>query len=257
TFRTAGRPGNPDFRALLNMLTSLPESIKHAIPEFEGLEKLMRDSGQLNGNVLRAFVETSGTAFETRLKVAVLKDLQSVLRNLIALQSEGDLKGALLRLKSLLKSQEVVQTLKQAGFRIPEISSRIEEFIRHIEFFQVTSKINDMFYTFLPVMWEGLKDSEFLFRRDKDGKDGSCTCDINLDLEKLGKLSVSVTVLEKAFFVSIFVEQPETAALISSGKKLLEERFASQGLMLKAVNINQKKGISFGQAQNKGVNLKI
>ena len=58
----------------------------------------MLDTKALNGNVVRAFVETSGVAFETKLKVATLRDPESVLRNIIALQSEGDLKGLLLSL---------------------------------------------------------------------------------------------------------------------------------------------------------------
>jgi hypothetical protein len=249
--------GNPEFRDLLNMLRSLPDGIKTAIPEFDGLEKLMLGSKQLTGNVLRAFVESSGVAFETRLKVAMLNDPQSVLQNLIALQAEGDLKGLLLRLKNLLKTQDAAEILKQAGLRVSEVSSMIEKFTRHIEFFQLTSKINDMFYTFLPVQWEGLKDSEFLFRKNKDDKNDSCTCDINLDLEKLGKLSVSVTAVEKAFYVSFFAERPEIAAMIGSGKKMLEERFASQGLLLKAINVNEKQRIDFGKIQDEGVNIKI
>jgi hypothetical protein len=254
---SGSRLANTEFKDLLNMLRSLPESIKTAVQEFEGLEKLMLGAKQLDGNVLRAFVETSGVAFETRLKIAVLNDPRSVLQNLIVLQAEGDLKGLLLKLKDLLKTRDAAEILKQAGFKVSEVSSMVEKFIRHVEFFQLTSRIDDMFYTFLPVMWEGLKDSEFMFRRDHDENNESFTCDINLDLEKLGKLSVSVTVMEKALYVSFFVERPEVADLISSGKKLLEERFASLGLVLKAINVNQNKGILFGKAQNKGVNLKI
>ena len=107
-----------------------------------------------------------------------------------------------------------------------------------------------MFYTFMPVLWEGLKDGEFLFKKNKDGKNDSYACDINLDLEKLGKLSVSVTSMEKSFYVSFFIERPKIADIISSEKKMLQERFASQGLMLKAITINQKQGIDFGKAQN-------
>jgi len=251
------RLSNSEFKDLLNMLKSLPDSVKTSIPGFKGLERLLLDAKGLNGNVLRAFVETSGVVFETRLKVAALSDPKSVLQNIIALQSGGDLKGLLLELKNILKDSNVIQTLKHAGFKVSDLSDMVEKFTRNIEFFQLTSKINDMFYTFMPVLWEGLKDGEFIFKKNKNEKNDSYTCDINLDLEKLGKLSVSVTSMEKAFYVTFFIEQPEIAALISSEKKTLEERFASQGLMLKAVNVNRKKAISFGEAQNRGVNLKI
>ena len=251
------RLSNSEFKELLSMLKSLPESIKTAIPELNGLEKLMPDAKELNGNVIRAFVETSGVAFETKLKVAVLRDPESVLRNIIALQSDGDLKGLLLKLDNILKDAEVIQTLKQAGFKASDMSDKVEKFVRNIEFFQLTSKVNDMFYTFMPVLWEGLKDGEFLFKKNKGRENDSYACDINLDLERLGKLSVSVTSMEKAFYVSFFIEQPEVAAIVTSEKKALQERFTSQGLTLKAITINQKKKIDFGKVQNKGVNIKI
>ena len=251
------RLSSPEFKELLGMLKSLPESIKTAIPELKGLEKLLPDAKKLNGNVIRAFVETSGVALETKLKVAVLKDPESLLRNIMALQSDGDLKGMLLKLDNILKDAAVIQTLKHAGFKASDMSDMVEKFIRNIEFFQLTSRVNDMFYTFMPVLWEGLKDGEFLFKKKKDGERDSYACDINLDLERLGKLSVSVTGMDKAFYVSFFIEQPEVAAIVTSGKKALQERFASQGLMLKVITINQKKRVDFGKAQNQGVNLKI
>jgi gamma-glutamyl phosphate reductase len=251
------RLSNSEFKELLSMLKSLPDSIKTAIPELKGLEKLMPDAKELNGNVIRAFVETSGVAFETKLKVAVLRDPESVLRNIIALQSDGDLKGLLLKLDSILKDPDMIQTLKQAGFKASDMSDMVERFVRNIEFFQLTSKVNDMFYTFMPALWEGLKDGEFLFKKNKGRENDSYACDINLDLERLGKLSVSVTSMEKAFYVSFFIEQPEVAAIVASEKKALQERFALQGLTLKAITINQKKKIDFGKVQNQGINITI
>ncbi|RJQ24036.1 MAG: flagellar hook-length control protein FliK [Nitrospiraceae bacterium] len=253
---SASRPGNPEFKELLNMLSSLPGNIKAAIPELEGLEKLLLGAKQIDGNILRAFIETSGVAFETRMKIAVLSDPGSVLRGLMALQTEGDLKGILLRLKGLLKGKDVVKTLRQAGVKASEMLEMIERFTRNIEFFQLTSKINDMFYTFLPLLWDGLKDSEFLFRRDKHEKRDAYVCDINLDLEKIGKLSVSVNVMEKAFYVAFFAERAEVAAFINSEKKLLEDRFASQGLALKGITVHHKKDIVFGRVQPRGVSIR-
>ncbi|RJQ49519.1 MAG: flagellar hook-length control protein FliK [Nitrospiraceae bacterium] len=251
------RLGNAEFKNILTMLKSLPESVKTAIPEFRGLEKLMVNVRELDGNVLRAFIETSGVAFETKLKIAALSDPQSLLRNLAALQTEGDLKGLLLRIGNLLKDRQAVKVLEQAGFKISEVSSLIEKFTRHIEFFQLTSRINDMFCTFMPVLWDDLRDGEFQFKKGKRGGSDSYTCDLNLDLEKLGKLSVSVTVMEKAFYVSLFAERPEIADFIASEKNLLEERFATQGLLLKALTVKQRSGIAIGMPQRQGVNLKI
>lgn len=249
------RMGNAEFKLLYNMLKSLPQPVKTAIPEFQNLEKLVPDIKQIDGKQLKAFVESSGVAFETRLKVAVLKDPGSMLQNLMALQSEGDLKALLLNLKNLLKDQNLVNILKQAGHNVPELSNMADSFIKTIEFFQFSSRLNDMFHTFLPVMWDDLRDSEFTFRKGKKGRKGSCTCGIKLDLESLGKLSIAVTVSDNAFYITFHAEESNMVQLIQSNKHLLEKSFESQGLTLKAINIDQKK-IVFGEPQRQGIDVK-
>jgi hypothetical protein len=254
---STARAGNSEFQELFNMLKSLPESIKTAIPEFKNLEQLLLDIKQLDGKVLKAFVETSGVAFETRLKIAVLGDPASILQNLMSLQAEGDLKALLLRLRNLLKDRNIINALMQSGHDISEVSGTVERFIKNIELFQLTSKFNDMFYTFLPVLWDDLKDGEFLFKKNREHGRESYTCDINLDTESLGKLSISVTIQDKSFFITFYSERHEVNELIKSQKHVLEGRFASQGLPLKAINFNHKKTIPFGKANVQGVNMKI
>ena len=251
------RLDNAEFRLLFNMLRALPQNIKMAIPEFQGLEKLMIDINQVDGKLLKAFVETSGVAFETRLKIAVLNDPGSLLRNLMALQDEGDLKALLMRLKNVLKDQGALDTLKQSGLGISKISGAVDRFIREIELFQITSRLNDMFYTFLPLLWDDLREGEFLFNKNRGSRRGSYSCDINLDLESLGRLSISVTILDRSFYVTFLTQRPEVADLVRSQRHLLEEGFASKGLSLKAININHKKEIIFGEAQRQGINVRI
>ena len=251
------RLGNAEFKFLLNILKSLPQNIKGAIPEFQSLEKLLLDITQINGKRLKAFVETSGVAFETRLKIAVLNDSGSILRNLTALQAEGDLKTLLMRFKKLLKDEGVINTLKQSGFRISDVSGSVDRFIRGIEFFQLTSRLNDMFYTFLPLLWDDLRDGELIFKKGKRNRRGSYSCDINLDLESLGKLSISVTILNSSFYVTFLTGRQDVKDIIKSQRHILEGRFASQALSLKAISINREKEIVFGKAQVQGVNVKI
>ncbi|HDH53698.1 MAG TPA: flagellar hook-length control protein FliK [Nitrospirae bacterium] len=251
------RLSNTEFKFILNMLKSLPQNIKKSIPEFRTLEKLLLDIKQIDGKRLKAFVETSGVAFETRLKIAVLNDSGSILRNLMALQAEGDLKALLMRFKKLLKDEGVINTLKLSGFRISDVSGTVDRFIRDIEFFQLTSRLNDIFYTFLPVLWDDLRDGEFIFKKGKGNRRGSYSCDINLDLESMGKLSISVTILNSSFYVTFFTEREDIKDIIKSQKHILEGRFASQALPLKAISVNQKKEIVFGKTQIQGINVKI
>jgi len=249
--------GNMEFHNLFTMLNSLPQSIKTSIPEFQNLGKLLFDIKNVDGKFLKAFIETSGVAFETRLKTAILNDPGSMLQNLMALQTEGDLKALLMKLQRLFKDRNTVNILRQTGYNMAELSSIVDKFLKNIEFFQLTSRLNDMFYTFLPVLWDDLRDGEFLFRKNREGGRESYTCDINLDIESLGKLSISVTILDKSFYITFFTERNEVKDLIQLQKHILESRFASQGLSLKAINFNYKKDIPFGKAAEQGVDVKI
>ena len=157
----------------------------------------------------------------------------------------------------MFQDQNIINHLTKAGLDASKMSANGERFISNIEFFQLTSRVNDMFYTFLPLMWDSLRDGEFMFKKNREQSDNSYTCDINLDMETLGKLSISVTVSGKAFYVSFYTERPEIGEFIKSQKHNLEERFASQDLLLKAINVGHRTNIPFGRKQSQGVNLKI
>jgi len=250
------RLSSSEFKLFLNMIRALPGSVRAAVPELKNLEALW-DTQQLDGKLIKAFVEKSGIAFETRLTIAVLKDPGQVLQSLLALQTEGDFKSLLLKLKKLLGDRSVSAALRQSGFRGAELSKTVERFLDNIEFYQLTSKLNDMLYTFLPVLWDDLHDGELMFKKNRGPRKNSYTCDINLDLETLGRLSISITITDRQFFVTFFTDREETERLIHLHKHILQERFSSQGLQLKALNLSRKKEMSFGQSQLKAVNVKI
>ena len=251
------RACNKEFQELLNMLKSLPQNVKTAIPGMKNLHALLLDMKQIDGKLLKAFIENSGVAFETRLRIAALSDPGSLFQNLMTLQAEGDLKALLLRLRSMLKDRSIIHALKQSGISVSDVSGPVERFISNIEFYQVTSKLNDMLYTFLPLLWDDLKDGELLFKKHRQQNREAYTCDINLDIKSMGKLSVSVTIMDSCFFLTFVTEKQEVRDLIQSQKHLLEKRFASQGLPLKAINLNYKKNITFGRPQGQGINVKI
>ncbi len=248
---------NSELKLFLSIIKSFPTQVKASIPGIKVLEKSLHDIKQLNSKTLKALIKTSGVAFETRLKAAIMKGPGQVSRNLAAFESEGDLKGVILRLKAMLNNRNIVNELEKSGIKAAEVSELAERFINNIEFFQVTSKINDMFYTFLPIFFNGFRDAEFLFKKSsKNGKEAS-TYDINLDLENLGKISISVTILDKVFHVSFFTELEGVKKLINSQMHQLKSRFSSQGLQLKTIHVNHKKNIVFGQSQYQGVSFRV
>jgi hypothetical protein len=170
-----------------------------------------------------------------------------------------DLKAVLLKARELLKNEKVLETLKHSGLDPKEINTAVDKLIKNIEFFQLTSRANDMIYTFLPFSWNELKDGELVFKKNKYYGKKSYTCDMNLDLEHLGKISISTTAYEGEFFVSFNAEKEETRNLLEKNKSALAGKFKAVGLALKAVNVSLKKEVDFNTVikEKEGLHLTI
>ena len=172
---------------------------------------------------------------------------------------QRDLKAVLLRTREILKNDKVLENLKHSGMDPREINTAVEKLVKNIEFFQLTSHANDVLYTFLPFSWNQLKDGELVFKKNKYYGNKSYTCDMNLDLEQLGKISISTTVYEGEFFVSFNAEKEDTRNLIEANKSLLNAKFKAVGLALKAVNVSRKKEVDFNTVvkEKEGLHLTI
>ncbi|KJU84077.1 hypothetical protein MBAV_003729 [Candidatus Magnetobacterium bavaricum] len=162
----------------------------------------------------------------------------------------ADQKSLLFRLQDVLSEGRVADILKYSVGRKDDISGIVEKFIKHIEYFQVSSKANDMVYSFVPFSWQGLRDGEMLFKKNKYSSKKTFTCDINLNLWQLGKLSISATLSDRVFFISFHTERTETRDLIAAHRGELERRFAEAGLSLQVINVAVKEKIDFAQAKN-------
>ncbi|MFO0753655.1 MAG: flagellar hook-length control protein FliK [Thermodesulfovibrionales bacterium] len=158
-----------------------------------------------------------------------------------------DLKAGLLQLKELLetKGREMGREMGAPGTAkglealspeqtVRNLSAQIDGLLRDIETFQLLSKTNDSFYTFLPVRWQELRDGEVEFKRGRgDGKGNpSCSCRMQLDLEQSGSLSVMVLLHNKEFYVSFRADDPGFQADIGAHLEELKESFSRKGLRL-------------------------
>ncbi|MBF0591019.1 MAG: flagellar hook-length control protein FliK [Nitrospirae bacterium] len=161
-----------------------------------------------------------------------------------------DQKSLLFRLQDVLSEDRVSDILKYSVGRKDDISNIVERLIKNIEYFQTSSKANDMVYSFLPFSWQGLRDGELLFKKNKYSSKKTFTCDINLNLQQLGKLSISATLSDRVFFISFNAERPEVKELIVAHRDELQRRFADAGLSLKVINVAVKEKIDFAEAKN-------
>ena len=250
---SAAKLSSQEIKQFADLVRTFPASVHASAPEFKMLEKLLDGPGRMSGDALRNFIQNSGVALETKLKAA-LPDHPG---KPAVFNPGGDLKELLLRIRSLLSDRAVVGELADKGIKAAEVSMLVDRFINNVEFSQVTSKINDMLFTFLPIFWNGFRETECMFKKGGKGKNVSYSCDLNLDLERLGRMSVSVTVLSRAFHVNFYAEKEETRALINAHMHKLGKKFLSRGLVLRTVNVHQKKDIVFGRPRHEGVSFRV
>lgn len=240
-----------------DLFRSIPEGLKSSHPEFLLLEKIMPEIERLTGALLKSSVEDSGVLFETKLRLAS-RDLpwQSTGSQQKVFSPEQDLKGLLFRVREALNDEKISGLLKQEGVNVADLRELSDKFLKNIEFFQLSSRMNDILYTYLPVLWHEMRDGELSFKRRETEGNSSHTCDINLDLEPSGKISASVTLHEGGFYISLRTDNPLTKTLIENGRHVLEKKFSDSGMRIIAMNVTEKDGISFGPDSRAGVNVK-
>ncbi|MEO5359795.1 MAG: flagellar hook-length control protein FliK [Nitrospirota bacterium] len=174
------------------------------------------------------------------------------------LNINNDQKALLLKIRDILQDDMMADALKYSPAKHDELLDTVEKFIKNIEYYQLSSRANDMVYTYLPFLWNELRDADLMFKKNKYHAKKSFTCDINLDLDRLGKISISVTTSDGGFFVSFNAEKDKTKDLISENKGELEKRFAAVGLTLKIINVGQKSKLGFAEkATSGGLDLRI
>ncbi len=248
-----------DLAKIGDLFRSLPQQIKAAFPEFAKIEHLLPQIEKLNAEILKTAVEGSGVLLETRLRLAAegisRTGSSEALRTIFG--EKPDQKALLLSMKDMLQDNRVIEALRAAGTKPAEISASVDRLIRNIEFFQLSSRINDIFYTFLPVSWQEMKEGEIAFRKEHDAEGTErYGCDITLDLQPLGRLRISVSLFRDELYVTLSAEDSSSSALIERGREALEEQFVSAGLRLRAVNVTQKAGIGFSPDEKQGLDLK-
>lgn len=233
-------------RLLEQMFRSLPDAVKEAVPGFASLERSPA-MASLDGDALKGAVEGSGVLLETKLKLA----------SGAGLAPGGDRKEALLRVGEALRSPGVAAAVKASGASPGEAAVKADGLLSTIETYQVSSSMHGVLHAPLSLDWDELADGEILFRKRPRGRGESYTCEIHLDLMPLGRMGVSVTMYDGAFFVSFSPEGEEARSLVASRSDEVGKRFREAGLALKAVSVHRKRSVSFGVPSADGVDLEV
>ena len=260
----------PEIAVIINALggrTSMSQSALAMMMQMQ--------AGQLRRGLFEKFSEVIDTPrVSSSLRGAGLTDNEvMIITNLLAgrplaadamlsstiarMQQRADLKETLLRIGRKLDSPEAARTLRSHGQSEADASANVEKVLRNIEFFQLSSRAENVFTMFLPVQWDGLRDGELTFRKKKDGGRPTYSCDVSLDMDPLGKVSFSVTSHGGSVYMTMLADRPETEAAIKGASAELTGRFAAQGIKVSAMNIGRRQGMRFGEQTQSGINIKV
>ncbi len=243
------------------LVQDLPEWLELKVSVPKGLAPV-EDLPRLT---LQTLLKDTGVAFESKVRA-----LAAVLPEAMPDVDEGegagplfqtsgdealvqtDLKASLLDLKQrILDSMErheadagpMVDSRVGEGTARTSPQSRVLELLdgllRDIETFQALSKVTDSFYTFLPLVWDGLREGEIAFKRSRGGGgERSSYCMVQLDFEHMGRLKVLTLKQGEDFFVSFETDNEALKSMLRENIRELAERFAGGGLHLKAADFH-------------------
>ena len=236
--------------AFKKTLEKIPESVWKRLPPLFALQKLFKDDNAFTEGALKESVNASGGYFETKLRALVARlaategltageEVDHILQN--------DLKGSLLKLKAALQDPEIQDLVEAGGAKPERFSEATDKLLLHIEQQQFTSKINTAFQTFIPFIWQGLKDGKLTFKESYRAHEGEMehACVIALDLENAGRLVTQVQLFSDRLHLRFVTENPKLTALLEENKPLLEKQLTDVGLTCNTLVITQETTIDF------------
>ncbi len=131
---------------------------------------------------------------------------------------------------------------RDAGGAQTKAMEVLDGLLQDIETFQLLSKLTDSFYTFLPLVWDGLKEAEIAFKRSRGGGLGrKYYCLVQLDFDQLGKLTILALKQDQDFFISFEAEHQGLREVLKQNVSELESMFQASGLNLTATDFHGSK----------------
>lgn len=237
-----------DMKILTDFLKKIPENLKIGIPEFSYIEKLVPEIETLSSKILELSIKNSGLFFENKIRLFFENDIE--IKKII----DSDIKGLLLKLRDILKNNQFSELFLQSEVNTKELIRFVETFLKIIEFYQLSSLLNNVLYSYLPLFWDELKDGRILFKKKEDE---SYNCELSLFLEDFGKVNVSISYLNKSLYVSFYSDNQYFLSLVDANKEELKKRFEGSNISLKAINVIEKKELDLSFKNKDGLNLKI
>jgi len=193
----------PDFSKELTALTknqlseiSFTETVYRYIPEVlnsKGKEKIL--------DILMAIINSK----DISVKFDILKNYNFFIhiKDINPEILEKIIKKSGILLETKLKNKDTEEDLKSEILKGKLRDETLKELIKQ---HQIVSALTGGLSTFLPVIWEDLKNSSLFFYRKKRKNRESFFCRIELNFKEIGLVSVDLFMFENDLMVKFFVE---------------------------------------------------
>lgn len=254
------KPAAGDLKVLSWFIGHASQGLKEQLPELTALERLLPAFDGLSGPALKKAVQDSGVFFEAKLRLLAAGAQDGLIhRPLLAASVRDDLKAALLQLRESLQNDDVARRLAQSGVGADKILDAVGNLLKNTELLQLQSRLSDTLQVFVPFVWQELKDGELIFReseRDRQGE-ASCSCTINLDLERAGKVSARVLLQAGRVYVDILAENAEFSRILQDNSDALRNRLGTAGIRLGELTFRRESVIESAPGLAGGFSLRV
>lgn len=237
-----------DITILKDFFKNLSGDLNAKISNLIALKEIIPSVDSLSSKLLEQAIRGSGLFFESKIRLYF--DAESRINDLIS----NDMKGLLLKIKDLTKDKGILNLIESSGITRAELMGSVDKFLKIIEFYQYSSFLNNVLYTYLPVDWAKLKEGELVFKK---GDNGAYICYISLELEGMGMLGITLTYLNKSLYLTFYSDNEHNLSLIKSKQEELTKRLNNSGLTLKAINFLKKEDIDIDLKNIGEVRLRV
>ena len=140
---------------------------------------------------------------------------------------QKDVKALLLGLEKELSSSPTTQNT--------EVLKSLDKLLVQVDYFQLLSHLSNASYLYLPYTWEGLENGKFSF---KNQEDGSCYCEIDLELKEHGTLNMMLQLFDKnQLNMNIYTQSEPLKKMFKTHLKELREALVSIHIMPRNIHL--------------------
>ncbi|HTF99757.1 MAG TPA: flagellar hook-length control protein FliK [Nitrospirota bacterium] len=253
------KPAAGDLQVIARFLETASQGLKQTLPELNVLERMLPALENLSGPALKKAVQESGVFFEAKLRLLVMNESDGAAAAKPTETSLTDMKAALLQLKESLGTAGMLERLIQSGMRPERLTAAVDNVLKNTELFQLQSQLSDTLQVFVPFVWQDLREGELVFREAERGLPGehACSCTINLDLDRVGKVSARVLLQGGLVYVDMLAENDVFSRMLEDNSALLKARFDTAGLRIGGFTFRRESSIESGPGQAGGLNLRV